>query len=50
MNCDYYTVKIGSVIIAKEMNLGNALILVKALFEEWDKEPSLSITVAKEEN
>lgn len=49
MHSGYYSVKIGDVTIAKEMSLGNAVILVKALFEEWYKEPSLSITIVKEE-
>lgn len=49
MNSDYYSVKIDDVVIAKEMSLGNAVILVKALFEEWYEEPSISITIVKEE-
>lgn len=50
MNSDYYSVKINDVIIAKEMSLGNAMILVKALFEEWYQESSLSITLVKEKS
>jgi hypothetical protein len=49
MGCDYYSVKIDDTVIAKGMSLGNAVIFVKALFEEWYNEPSLSITIVKEE-
>jgi len=49
MGSDYYSVKIDDVVIARGMSLGNAVILVKALFEEWYKEPSISITIVKEE-
>jgi hypothetical protein len=44
-----YSVKIDDVVIAKEMSLENAVILVKALFEEWFMKSSLSITIVKEE-
>lgn len=46
---DYYSVKIDDVIIARGMSLGNAVIFVKALFEEWYEEPSMSVTIVKEE-
>lgn len=49
MGSDYYSVKIDDVVIAKGMSLGNAVILVKALFEEWYEEPSMSVTIVKEE-
>ncbi len=49
MGSNYYSVKIDDVVIAKDMSLGNAMILTKALFEEWYKEPSISITIVKEE-
>lgn len=32
------------------VSLGNAVILVKALFEEWYKEEGLSISIKKEKN
>ena len=49
MGCDYYSVKIDDTVMARGMSLGNAVIFVKALFEEWYKEPSISITIVKEE-
>jgi len=48
MNSYYYSVKIDDLVIAKGMSLGNALILVKALFQEWYEEKDLSISIAKE--
>ena len=48
MNNDYYSVMIGDLVIAKGMSLGNALILVKALFQEWYEEKDLSISIVKE--
>ena len=48
MDCDTYSVMIGSVIIAKEMSIGNAMILVEALFTKWYEEKDLKITIAKE--
>lgn len=48
MNSDYYSVMIGDLVVAKGMSLGNALILVKALFKEWYEEKELSILIAKE--
>ena len=43
-----YTVKIDDTIIAKGMTLGTTFLLIKALFEKWHDDPSLSITIAKE--
>ena len=43
MGCDTY-----SVMIAKEMTIGNAVILVEALFNKWYEEKDLKIMIAKE--
>lgn len=48
MNSDYYSVMIDNVAIAKGMSLGNALILVKALFQEYYMDNDLSISIARE--
>lgn len=48
MGCDTYSVMIDSVVIAKGMSIGNALILVEALFIKWYEETDLKITVVKE--
>lgn len=50
MNSNYYSVMIDNLVIAKGMSLGNALIFVKALFQEWYEEKDLSITITKEAN
>lgn len=48
MNNNHYLVMIDNVVIAKGMSLGNALILVKALFQEYYMDNDLSILIAKE--
>lgn len=48
MGCDTYSVIIDNVVIAKGMSIGNAMILVEALFNKWYEEKDLKITIAKE--
>ncbi len=50
MGEEFYSVKIDNTVIAKEMSIGNAVILVKALFQEWYRESDLSITIVKEKH
>lgn len=48
MGCDTYSVMIDNVVIAKGMSIGNAMVLVEALFNKWYEEKDLKITIAKE--
>jgi hypothetical protein len=48
MGYDSYNVQVDGVIVAEGMPIEHALIFVKALFMEWHNEPSLSITVERE--
>ena len=45
---DYeYSVIVDNVVIAKGMTIGNAMILVKALFQEWHNEDDMKISIQK---
>ena len=48
MGCDTYSIIMDNVIIAKGMSIGNAMILIEALFNKWYEEKDLKITIAKE--
>lgn len=47
MNDYEYSVIVEDVVIAKGMTIGNAMILVKALFQEWHNETDLKICIQK---
>lgn len=47
MNDYEYSVIIDNVVIAKGMTIGNAIILVKALFQEWHNEDDMKISIQK---
>lgn len=47
MNDYEYSVIVDNVVIAKGMTIGNALILVKALFQEWHNESDMKISIQK---
>lgn len=47
MNDYEYSVIVEGVVIAKGMTIGNAMILVKALFQEWHSEADLKICIQK---
>lgn len=47
MNDYEYSVIVDNVVIAKGMTIGNAMILVKALFQEWHNEDDMKISIQK---
>ena len=47
MNDYEYSVILDNVVIAKGMTIGNAMILVKALFQEWHNESDIKISIQK---
>ena len=47
MNDYDYSVIVEDVVIARGMSIGNAMILVKALFQEWHSETDLKICIQK---
>ena len=47
MNDYEYSVIVDNVVIAKGMSIGNAMILVKALFQEWHNESDMKISIQK---
>ena len=47
MNDYEYSVIVDNVVIAKGMSIGNAMILVKALFQEWHNESDIKISIQK---
>ena len=47
MNDYEYSVIVDNVVIAKGMTIGNAMILVKALFQEWHNEDDMRISIQK---
>lgn len=50
MNENEYSVIVDDVKIACEMTLGNALILVEALFQKWHNEVDMRISIQREDN
>lgn len=48
MGYDYYSVYCGDAVLAVHMDLANALIFVKALFETYYNEPT-AYTIQREE-
>lgn len=48
MGCDLYKVSSGNVDVARCMSLDAALILVKALMEEYYNEPELEYSIKRE--
>lgn len=49
MGCDYYRILYNDVVIAEHMTIGTTLIVLKALFAEFQNEPSCTYTVEKME-
>lgn len=47
MNDYEYSVIVDDVVIAKGMSIGNAMILVKALFQEWHNEDNMQIAIQR---
>jgi NDP-sugar pyrophosphorylase family protein len=47
MNDYEYSVIVDNVVIAKGMTIGNAVILLKALFQEWHNEDGMKISIQK---
>lgn len=47
MNDYEYSVIVDNVVIAKGMTIGNAVILLKALFQEWHNEDNMKISIQK---
>ena len=50
MGCDTYTVRIGSVKLAQHMTLDTAILLAGAMFNKWNNEKNLAITIEREDN
>ncbi|GEM_PF-5003155 len=48
MNCDTYMIRCKREIIARGMTLETALVLLKALFLEFWREPTISYTIVRE--
>ncbi len=48
MGCDTWSVICGHVCIARNMSLGNAMILIEALAQKWWQEEGLEIMVRRE--
>ena len=49
MTCNYYRVLYRDIVIAEKMTLETALILIKALFQNFYNEPTLQYTLEKME-
>ena len=49
MGCDYYRVLYRDIVIAEKMTLETALLLMKALFQNFYNEPTLQYTLEKME-
>ena len=47
MNSAYFRVLYEGVVLAERMSLETAVILVKALFQEWWNEPDAKYTIEK---
>lgn len=48
MNCDYYSVLYGDLVLAKHMTLETAMILVEALFQKFFDEENVAYTIKQE--
>lgn len=48
MNIDYYSVLYNDIVLAQHMTLENALLFVKALFQEYYNELDSAYTIRKE--
>ena len=49
MTCDYYRILFRDIVIAEKMTLDTALLLMKALFQNYYNEPTLQYTLEKME-
>lgn len=50
MNSDYYEVLVEDILVADHVSLNYAAIFLKAIFEEYYKEPSLKVSIKKMDN
>ena len=48
MSCDKYRIIDRGIVIASGMSIGTTLILLKALFNEYWKDPTIGYTIEKE--
>ena len=48
MSCDTYRIIDRGIVIASGMSLGMAIIMLKALFTEFWKDPTIGYTIEKE--
>lgn len=49
MGCDYYRILYNDIVIAEHMTIETTLLVLKALFAEYWKEPSCAYIVEKME-
>lgn len=47
MNADYYRILFHDIVLADNMTLGTALILLEALFQKFYNEPNCQYTIEK---